>query len=1396
MHDAAGSAGAMRAARVAARATAVPEAPSATDARSWSRTFDITGGDFVTAEVAVDEAGTQTVTVRTDKPGSLLLHWGVEGGADYRGGWRLPGASARPPATTQYKQRALQSRFLPEEGNAPWQSVRIVLAGDEASDRLNFVVKDEGAGAWYNLNGANFQLPLREAAAQEAPARDAAPALLPADAVPVVPQELAGLWAYRSWERAGCPSRSAAAADAEYGAGIEELVLALRRGAALDELWAVARGEVAYERFADRFGGAAEVESETAAAPEKKKKKEKKKDKQEPALPDIPQHLINTEAYLLWEAAGKPDGADFGPKARETLREQLRQGRTLADLEKALAAPSADKRAGGAELGPSRGGRRIDPLRLVNPPAPAPLLTERRVSAAETPLAPLIAAASSDDRVLWSRVYNLGDGAQLLAVVRGAGEDAPLEVELVSDCEAALVMHWGVRPRGAGHGAWSPPPAALVEGCGARLLSGGGAAELLFSTGPEQGSVQSMDDEELPLQRCRLLVDADSDVAAFAFVLRSADGSRWWRDGGGNFGVPLPGRGGADAAPAGLDGAAARLLSDPVGRAIVEAEASSAWTLMHRFNRASDLLGEILNGAYEDVEGSLARLFVWLRFSAIRQLTWQRNYNTQPRILGAAQERLTHAVAAAYRGTAGASREWARLLLSTVGRGGNAQAVRDEILHIMHRHHIPERAGTWMEQWHQKLHNNTTPDDVPICEAYLAFLRSGGDVGAYWHALSEAGLGRARLESFDRAITAEPHYYGDKRDGLIHDFQHYLGILKAVHSGADLQASAAAAAGVVPDAVKGPLGYVLAHAHDGSGVLALVQAAVEARAELAASGALLRGDRDLLYLDLALEGVARQAAERAAGGPALVGALSDRVVRALGPLADALGAAFGAEDWTVRLFAEEVVRAGPAFAVSLALSAAEPALRRAAELGAWQLVSPGACAGQLVVVDTLHDVRDERYARPTVLLAKRVSGEEEVPVGVVGVLSPDCPDVLSHLAVRARNLHVLLAACHEPGPLAELEAAAGKAVEVASTAAGGVTWDFAASNGANGASTDDDGGKAKQRRVANPKIPKFCGRWVVPMADFAPGVVGAKSKNLAGLRGRLPASIRLPASVTVPFGAFEKALEARENRALAKELRAAVGSVSQDAPGPALARCRDLAARVAVPDALRAQLEAAMREAGIPVPDSEARWEAAFRALRGVWASKYNDRAFYSCRKVGLRFDDVRMAVLCQRVVPAKYAFVIHTANPISGDRDEIYAELVIGLGEAIVSGTVPGSALAFSARKDSIDRPRVLLYPSKSEAMRVAESLIFRSDSNGEDLEGYAGAGLYESITLDPTTQERVDYSDDPIMTDADYRRRILEAVCRAGLEIETALGSAQDIEGVVGPDDVITIVQTRPQV
>jgi hypothetical protein len=37
-----------------------------------------------------------------------------------------------------------------------------------------------------------------------------------------------------------------------------------------------------------------------------------------------------------------------------------------------------------------------------------------------------------------------------------------------------------------------------------------------------------------------------------------------------------------------------------------------------------------------------------------------------------------------------------------------------------------------MEEWHQKLHNNTSPDDVVICEALIAYIDAGLDISKYW----------------------------------------------------------------------------------------------------------------------------------------------------------------------------------------------------------------------------------------------------------------------------------------------------------------------------------------------------------------------------------------------------------------------------------------------------------------------------------------------------------------------------------------------------------------------------------------------------------------------------------------------------------------------------------------
>ncbi|XP_057722358.1 alpha-glucan water dikinase, chloroplastic-like isoform X3 [Arachis stenosperma] len=106
------------------------------------------------------------------------------------------------------------------------------------------------------------------------------------------------------------------------------------------------------------------------------------------------------------------------------------------------------------------------------------------------------------------------------------------------------------------------------------------------------------------------------------------------------------------------------------------------------------------------------------------------------------------------------------------------------------------------------------------------------------------------------------------------------------------------------------------------------------------------------------------------------------------------------------------------------------------------------------------------------------------------------------------------------------------------------------------------------------------------------------------------------------------------------------------------------------------------------------------------------------------------MAVLVQEVINTDYAFVIHTTNPSSGDASEIYVEVVKGLGETLI-GAYPRRALSFISKKHDLNSPQIFEYPSKPIGLFIRWSIIFRSDSNGEDLEGYAGAGLYDRCSV-----------------------------------------------------------------
>jgi hypothetical protein len=66
----------------------------------------------------------------------------------------------------------------------------------------------------------------------------------------------------------------------------------------------------------------------------------------------------------------------------------------------------------------------------------------------------------------------------------------------------------------------------------------------------------------------------------------------------------------------------------------------------------------------------------------------------------------------------------------------------------------------------------------------------------------------------------------------------------------------------------------------------------------------------------------------------------------------------------------------------------------------------------------------------------------------------------------------------------------------------------------------------------------------------------------AGMRGKLPDVIKLPPSVTVPFGSFEEALKAKENSDVSKRLEAAIKDIPSSHAEEKLSKCRDIVMEV------------------------------------------------------------------------------------------------------------------------------------------------------------------------------------------------------------------------------------------
>ncbi|EMG26728.1 phosphoenolpyruvate synthase [Listeria fleischmannii 1991] len=81
--------------------------------------------------------------------------------------------------------------------------------------------------------------------------------------------------------------------------------------------------------------------------------------------------------------------------------------------------------------------------------------------------------------------------------------------------------------------------------------------------------------------------------------------------------------------------------------------------------------------------------------------------------------------------------------------------------------------------------------------------------------------------------------------------------------------------------------------------------------------------------------------------------------------------------------------------------------------------------------------------------------------------------------------------------------------------------------------------------------------------------------------------------------------------------------------------------------------------------------EAILTHIKKCWASLFNERAILYRMQNGFSENEVQLAVVVQKMIPAEKSGVLFTADPISGDRLTTSIDASVGLGEALVSGQV-----------------------------------------------------------------------------------------------------------------------------
>lgn len=294
--------------------------------------------------------------------------------------------------------------------------------------------------------------------------------------------------------------------------------------------------------------------------------------------------------------------------------------------------------------------------------------------------------------------------------------------------------------------------------------------------------------------------------------------------------------------------------------------------------------------------------------------------------------------------------------------------------------------------------------------------------------------------------------------------------------------------------------------------------------------------------------------------------------------------------------------------------------------------------------------------------------------------------------------------------------------------------------------------------------------------------VGGKGASLARLAS---AGLPVPPGFHITTAAYRRFVEEHE---LQEQILTAVAEVTVNQPATLEEASRQIAklfASYVMPDTIADTVRQAYAELGeqeLPVavrssataedlPEmSFAGQQETFLNMRGeamvldavkrCWASLWTARAIGYRARNNIAPQDVSLAVVVQQLVLADASGILFTANPVSGERNQILINAAWGLGEAIVGGQVTPDTIV-------VDKT----------TMTIIEEQINEKD-------------VMTVRTLEGTHEEAV--PDDKRKQAALNTAQAIE-LAHLAVQIEQLYGQPMDIEWVL-QNGHIFIVQARP--